>query len=122
MHRLPQVTSRWTCRRAASGRWFATASRPGRRRCSARARGDATLLAALWELELDASDNALVLLDGLLNQLLSLVPVLWTSRIVLVDDDRQLGAKDLRDAALATHLLAIQRELRTESRQSGPSR
>jgi len=79
-------------------------------------------LAALWELELDASDNALVLLDGLLNQLLSLVPVLWTSRIVLVDDDRQLGAKDLRDAALATHLLAIQRELRTESRQSGPSR
>ncbi len=66
------------------------------------------------ELELDASDNALVLHDGLLNQLLSLVPVLWASRIVLVDDDRQLGAKDLRDAALATHLLAIQRELKTE--------
>ena len=34
-------------------------------------RRTATLLTALWELELDAADDALVLLDGLLDQLLS---------------------------------------------------
>ena len=52
------------------GRYGLVAKAQTLRRMSARRR-DATLLAALWQLELDATDDALILLDVVVDQLLS---------------------------------------------------
>lgn len=57
-------------RERALSRYGLVAKAQALRRMSAKRR-DATLLAALWQLELDAADDALILLDQVLDQLLS---------------------------------------------------
>ena len=57
-------------RERALARYGLVAKAQALRRMSAKRR-DATLLAALWQLELDAADDALLLLDQVLDQLLS---------------------------------------------------
>jgi TnpA family transposase len=57
-------------RERALARYGLVAKAQTLRRMSARRR-DATLLAALWQLELDATDDALILLDVVVDQLLS---------------------------------------------------
>ena len=57
-------------RERALARYGLVAKAQALRRMSAKRR-DATLLAALWQLELDAADDALILLDQVVDQLLS---------------------------------------------------
>ena len=63
-------------------------------------RRTATLLAALWELELDAADDALVLLDGLLDQLLSQAAREHKEERVKTLPALDLAARRLRAAVL----------------------